>query len=135
MRKRIGMFAVIGCIFCSGLFIGGCRMPDITKGAFLSSDPSLYDVETYKLSGDVTFLPISVQAINNSNEGPTVITEFVNIKDETVWMQSYKEYSGSHGGGFGQSMVQELDPDGKPKLYTGDIDELIKKFQNCKGKD
>ena len=110
-------------------------MPEITKGAFLSSDPSLYDVETYKLSGDVTFLPISVQAIDNSNAGPTVITEFVNIKDETVWMQSYKEYCGSQGGGFGQSMVQELDPDGKPKLYTGDINELIKKFQNCKGKD
>jgi len=36
---------------------------------------------------------------------------------------------------IGQSMVQELDPDGKPKLYTGDINELIKKFQNCKGKD
>lgn len=36
MRKRIGMFAVIGCIFCSGLFIGGCRMPDIAKGTLLS---------------------------------------------------------------------------------------------------
>ena len=129
MRKRIEMFAVIGCIICNGLFIDGCRMPDITKGAFLSGATSLYDVETYKLSGDVTFLPISVQAINNSNEGPTVITEFVNIKDETVWMQSYKEYFGSHGGGVGQSMVQELDLDGKPKLYTGDINELIKKFQ------
>lgn len=29
----------------------------------------------------------------------------------------------------GQSMIQELDPDGKPKLYSGDINELIKKFQ------
>lgn len=86
-------------------------------------------MKTYKLSVDVTFFPISVQAINNSDEGPTVITEFVNIKDEMVWMQSYKEYSGSHGGDFGQSMVQELDPDEKPKLYTGDINELIKKFQ------
>lgn len=57
-----------------------------------------------------------------------MITEFVNIKDETVWMQSYKEYSGSHGGSFGQSMVQELDPDGKPKLYTGDINKLIRIF-------
>lgn len=52
MRKRIGMFAVVGCIFCSGLFIGGCRMPDIAKGTLLSD-------ESYKLSGDVTFLPIS----------------------------------------------------------------------------
>ena len=103
-------------------------MPDITKGAFLSGNTRLYDVKTYKLSGDVTSLPISVQAINNSDEGPTVITEFVNIKDETVWIQSYKEYSGSHGGGLGQSMVQELDPDGKPKLYTGNINKLIRIF-------
>lgn len=137
MRKRIGMFVVIGCIFCSGLFIGGCRIPDITKGAFLSSDPSLYDVETYKLSGDVTFLPISEQKIDNNDEDPTVITEFVNIKDKTVWMQSYKSCSGfeMYAISIGQSMVQELDPDGKPKLYTGDINGLIKKFQNCKGKD
>lgn len=99
-KKKIEMFAVIGCIICNGLFIDGCRMPDITKGVFLSGNTRLYDVKTYKLSGDVTFLPISVQAINNSDEGPTVITEFVNIKDEMVWMQSYKEYSGSHGGGF-----------------------------------
>ena len=63
MRKRIGMFVVIGCIFCS------CS-----------------GFEMYAIS-------------------------------------------------IGQSMVQELDPDGKPKLYTGDINELIKKFQNCKGKD
>jgi len=114
MRKRIGMFAVIGCIFCSGLFIGGCRMPDIAKGTLLSD-------ESYKLSGDVTFLPISEQKIDNNDEDPTVITKFVNIKDKTVWMQSYKSCSGSgmYAISIGQSMVQELDPDGKPKLYTG----------------
>lgn len=130
MRKRIGMFAVIGCIFCSGLFIGGCRLSDIAKGTLLPD-------ESYKLSGDVTFLPISEQKIDNNDEDPTVITEFVNIKDKTVWMQSYKSCSGSemYAISIGQSMVQELDPDGKPKLYTGDINELIKKFQNCKGKD
>lgn len=127
MKKKIGMFAVIGCIFFSGLFIGGCGMPDAVKAWSLST--SIDDVETYKLSGDVTFLPISVQKIDNNNADPTVITEFVNIKDETVWMQSYKGYIGGSGGGFGQSMVQELDPDGKPKLYSGDINELIKKFQ------
>lgn len=106
------------------------RMPDIAKGTLLSD-------ESYKLSGDVTFLPISEQKIDNNDEYPTVITEFVNIKDKTVWMQSYKSCSGTElcAIGIGQSMVQELDPDGKPKLYTGDINELIKKFQNCKGKD
>lgn len=36
MRKRIEMFAVIGCIICNGLFIDGCRMPDIAKGTLLS---------------------------------------------------------------------------------------------------
>ena len=103
-------------------------MPDIAKGTLLSD-------ESYKLSGDVTFLPISEQKIDNNDEDPTVITEFVNIKDKTVWMQSYKSCSGSEmyaisiGQSIGQSMVQELDPDGKPKLYTGDINELIKKFQ------
>lgn len=103
-------------------------MPDVVKGT-LSSDGSIYDVESYKLSGDVTFLPISVQKIDNHFLSPTVITEFVNIKDKTVWMQSYKEFSAPNRGGVGQSMVQELDPDGKPKQYTGDINELIKKFQ------
>lgn len=127
MRKRIGMFAVIGCIFCSGIFIGGCQMPDVVKGT-LSSDGSIYDVESYKLSGDVTFLPISVQKIDNHEHDSTIITEFVNIKDKTIWMQSYKGYWRADSG-VGQSMVQELDPDGKPKQYTGDINELIKKFQ------
>ena len=124
------MLTVIGCIFFSGMFVGGCRMPDTVKGT-LSSDGTIYDVESYKLSGDVTFLPISEQKIDNNDEDPTVITEFVNIKDKTVWMQSYKSCSGSgmYAISIGQSMVQELDPDGKPKLYTGDINELIKKFQ------
>lgn len=89
MKKKIGMLAVIGCIFFSGMFVGGCRMPDTVKGT-LSSDGTIYDVESYKLSGDVTFLPISVQKIDNHSAESTVITEFVNIKDKTVWMQSYK---------------------------------------------
>ena len=130
MKKRIGMLTVIGCIFFSGMFVGGCRMPDTVKGT-LSSDGTIYDVESYKLSGDVTFLPISVQKIDNHSAESTVITEFVNIKDKTVWMQSYKGYYRADSG-VGQSMVQELDPDGKPKLYSGDINELIKKFQNEK---
>ena len=127
LKKRIGMLTVIGCIFFSGMFVGGCRMPDTVKGT-LSSDGTIYDVESYKLSGDVTFLPISVQKIDNHSAESTVITEFVNIKDKTVWMQSYKGYYRADSG-VGQSMVQELDPDGKTKLYTGDINELIKKFQ------
>ena len=28
LKKRIGMLTVIGCIFFSGMFVGGCRMPD-----------------------------------------------------------------------------------------------------------
>lgn len=127
LKKKIGMLAVIGCIFFSGMFVGGCRMPDTVKGT-LSSDGTIYDVESYKLSGDVTFLPISVQKIDNHSAESTVIIEFVNIKDKTVWMQSYKGYYRADSG-VGQSMVQELDPDGKPKLYSGDINELIKKFQ------
>ena len=83
MKKRIGMLTVIGCIFFSGMFVGGCRMPDTVKGT-LSSDGTIYDVESYKLSGDVTFLPISVQKIDNHSAESTVITEFVNIKDKMV---------------------------------------------------
>lgn len=93
MKKKLRLFAAIGCVFIFGIIIGECRMPDIASGS-LSSNGTIYDLESYKLMGDATFLPISVQAINNSDEGPTVITEFVNIKDETVWMQSYKEYFG-----------------------------------------
>ena len=73
LKKRIGMLTVIGCIFFSGMFVGGCRMPDTVKGT-LSSDGTIYDVESYKLSGDVTFLPISVQKIDNHSAESTVIT-------------------------------------------------------------
>ncbi|MDY6244054.1 MAG: hypothetical protein SPL82_09285 [Lachnospiraceae bacterium] len=50
-------------------------------------------------------------------------------EDETVWMQSYKSCFGVYADSIGQSMVQELDPDGKPKLYTVDVNELIQKIQ------
>lgn len=128
MKKKLRLFATIGCVFLFGIIIGGCRMPDIASGS-LSSNGTIYDLESYKLMGDATFLPLTVQKIDNHNCQPTILTEYVNVKDKTIWLQSYKWFVGSNSGGLGQSMVQELDSEGKPKLYSGDIQELIKQYE------
>ena len=88
MKKKLRLFAAIGCVFIFGIIIGGCRMPDIVSGS-LSSKETVYDLESYKLMG-------------------------------------------GNRGGLGQSMVQEYDSDGNPKLYSGDIQELIKKYEKQK---
>ena len=49
--------------------------------------------------------------------------------DKTIWIQSFKDYKKNlRGSGIGESMTQAFGPDGKPEVYDGDLDELIKNF-------
>ena len=49
--------------------------------------------------------------------------------DKTIWIQSVKNYKEKYNGsGIGESMTQAFGPDGKPEVYDGDLDELIKNF-------
>lgn len=93
---------------------------------------TLLDPKSYVIYGSATFLPISVELVDNGYDehyGRTVLVEYVNTSDKTIWIQSYKCYAKNHNGsGIGESMVQEFGPDGKPKVYDGNMDDLLENF-------
>lgn len=134
-------------LLCSILFIGtlacsGCSDSESTSKAETEIDDShlvdknvadtLLDPKSYVLYGSATFLPISVELVENgydSNYTNTVFVEYVKTSDKTIWIQSFKNYKEKYNGsGIGESMTQAFGPDGKPEVYDGDLDELIKNF-------
>lgn len=136
-------------LLCSILFIGtitcgGCGAKETSPSAE-SEDTNdskhlvpkemaetLLDPKSYVIYGSATFLPISVELVDNGYDADyarTVFVEYVKTRDKTIWIQSYKCYAkNNNGSGIGESMTQAFGPDGKPEVYDGDLDELIKNF-------
>lgn len=86
------------------------------------------DMDSYEFTGSALFLPVSYETVDNGDYNKTVFTEFVYVPDGTLWMESYKTLTIHYKGGLGQSLVQIIGTDGKPKVYDGDIDELREKY-------
>lgn len=85
--------------------------------------PCKNNVDTYIVSGDVSFLPLSYEHIKNGNINGVCITQYVNVNNKTIWV-AYSQFQS----GYGLSFTQEFDKDGNPVLYDGDIEALKQKF-------
>lgn len=141
MKKTVKMFCTL--MISIGIVLTGCgnnadnsNVEDFTEMEQKSSNifqnvPSLDNFDSYDFSGNALFLPISYETVNNGDYEETVFTEYVYVPDGTLWIESYKAFSGDRAaglGGLGQSLVQIIGTDGKPKVYDGDIDELREKY-------
>ena len=138
MKKTVKMFCTL--MISIGIVLTGCgnnadnsNVEDFTEMGQKSSNifpnvPSLDNFDSYDFSGNALFLPISYETVNNGDCRETVFTEYVYVPDGTLWIESYKTSSGNRAAGLGQSLVQIISTDGKPKVYDGDIDELREKY-------
>lgn len=144
MKKTVKMFCTL--MISIGIVLTGCgnnadnsnvedsNVEDFTEMEQKSSNilqnvPSLDNFDSYDFSGNALFLPISYETVNNNGDyEETVFIEYVYVPDGTLWIESYKAYSLNQASGLGQSLVQIIGTDGKPKVYDGDIDELREKY-------
>lgn len=141
MKKTVKMFCTL--MISIGIVLTGCgnnadnsNVEDFTQMEQKSSNifqnvPSLDKLDnfdSYDFSGNALFLPISYETVNNGDYEETVFIEYVYVPDGTLWIESYKAFSRNRASGLGQSLVQIIGTDGKPKVYDGDIDELREKY-------
>lgn len=138
MKKTVKMFCTL--MISIGIVLTGCgnnadnsNVEDFTEMEQKSSNifqnvPSLDNFDSYDFSGNALFLPILYETVNNGDYEETVFTEYVYVPDGTLWIESYKAFSENRASGLGQSLVQIIGTDGKPKVYDGDIDELREKY-------
>lgn len=126
MKKKIIMLFAIGCIFASGILIGGCRVPNIISG----STVDFYKPETYSFSGkDLMFVPVRSSAIDCGDGIKNLFIEYVKVDDKTVWMECFTK-DGYYA--RGTSFSQEMNAGGSVKVYDGSINELLKKYDQHK---
>lgn len=138
MKSKLKMLCAV--MFFTGIVLTGCgnnadnsNVENFTQIEQKSSNifrnvPSLDNFDSYDFSGNALFLPISYETVNNGVYEETVFTEYVYVPDGTLWIESYKAFSENRASGLGQSLVQIIGTDGKPKVYDGDIDELREKY-------
>lgn len=138
MKKTVKMFCTL--MISIGIVLTGCgnnadnsNVEDFTEMEQKSSNifqnvSSLDNFDSYDFSGNALFLPISYETVNNGDYEETVFIEYVYVPDGTLWIESYKAFSRNRASGLGQSLVQIIGTDGKPKVYDGDIDELREKY-------
>ena len=120
MKKKIMMLFTVGCIFASGIMIGGCKTPNLISG----STTNFYKPETYTFNGqDLMFIPIRSASIDSDMNVVNYFIEYVKVDDKTIWMECYTN---------GASFSQEMNPDGTVKVYDGSIKELLKKYDQHK---
>lgn len=138
MKKTVKMFCTL--MISIGIVLTGCgnnadnsNVEDFTQMEQKSSNifqnvPSLDNFDSYDFSGNALFLSISYETVNSGDYEETVFIEYVYVPDGTLWIESYKAFSRNRASGLGQSLVQIIGTDGKPKVYDGDIDELREKY-------
>lgn len=116
MKRRI-------IVFLSAIMIGtvftGCDFSRNMKslGVIIS------DIDTYAISGEGKFLPVSFEDISDGTVNGATIIEYVNVENKTMWVCFQKFQNG-----YGISFNQMFDENGDPVLYDGDIDALKKKY-------
>lgn len=139
MKSKLKLLCAV--MFFTGIVLTGCgnnadnsNVENFTQIEQKSSNifrnvPSLDNFDSYDFSGNALFLPISYETVNNNGDyEETVFIEYVYVPDGTLWIESYKAASSNRASGLGQSLVQIIGTDGKPKVYDGDINELCKKY-------
>lgn len=121
MKKSIIM--IVTMLALSGLC--GCSLDDTdattSSGTILSTRQD--NIDTYSVSGNPTFLPITYQHVNDGSMNGIAIVEFVHTSDGTVWNSTEK-----YNNGLTTTFTQEFGPDGKPVLYDGDLNTLKAKY-------
>lgn len=101
--------------------LNGCNFAEATV------ESRQNDINTYSISGDVIFLPLSYENIDDGTINGIDIVQYVNIENKTVWV-SYEKFKD----GYGVSFVQQFDENNEPVLYDGDIEALKQKYNNEK---
>lgn len=98
--------------------LSGCE-----EGISSGYEENQSDIDTYSVAGDVIFLPIAYEHIKDGTANGVDIIQYVNIKDNTIWVL-YEKYKA----GYGISFVQQYDKNNNPALYGGDIELLKQKY-------
>lgn len=117
MKKKnfilfLSIFMIVGLCGCDEI------SSDKISSALINPKGS---IDEYKINGDCRFIPISYTSIDERNT--LSITEYVNTVNKTVWVESEKWPNG-----HGLSFTQEYDENGKPVIYSGDLEELKEKY-------
>lgn len=104
-------------LLCILMIVGLCGCSEISLDK-TSSDLINPEVKIY---GDCRFIPISYTSVDERNT--LRITEYVNTVNKTVWVESEK-----WSNGYGLSFTQEYDENGKPVIYSEDLEELKERY-------
>lgn len=96
-------------LLCILMIVGLCGCSEISLDK-TSSDLINPEVKIY---GDCRFIPISYTSVDERNT--LRITEYVNTVNK-------------RSNGYGLSFTQEYDENGKPVIYSGDLEELKERY-------
>lgn len=81
-----------------------------------SFDFTQSDINTYTYSGDVQFIPISWQNIDDDTRNGLDITRYVDLETGVIYIYAEKN-------GYGSTWEVSVNPDGTPIIYA-DLEQL-----------
>lgn len=121
----IFMLCVCGCTFSEETDADGRSLnefsEDLANDILGENIPDQESVSTYKYSGDITFVPISYQHIDDGTTGLDIL-QYVNLDTGVMYV-----YTEKYKRGYATTLCELRHPDGTLMVYE-DLETLREKY-------